>query len=52
MLRSDLCYYSNAYSVLKRTIAVTGTNDANRINKKLAFKNNVPFIYQKSITHK
>ena len=30
--------------VLKRTITATGTDDVNRINKKLAFKNNASFI--------
>ena len=43
MLRSDLCDYSNAYIVLKAAITVTGTNNDNRINKKLVFKNNAPF---------
>ena len=32
MLRSDLCDYSNAYTVMKEGISVTGTNDANRRN--------------------
>ena len=43
MLRSDLCNFSNAYIVLKRTITVTNPNNAKR-NKAVAFKNNVPFI--------
>ena len=43
MLKSDLCDYSNAYIVVKGRISVRGTNDANRINKKLIFKNNAPF---------
>ena len=43
MLRSDLCDYSNADIVVKGTISVTGTNNANRRNKKLIFKNNTPF---------
>ena len=30
MLRSDLCNYSDVYSVVKGTISVTGINDANR----------------------
>ena len=51
MLRSDLCDYSDAYIVAKGTITVIGNNDANRINKKLAFKNNTPFISCISITH-
>ena len=43
MLRSDLFDYSDAYIVAKGTIAVTDPNVA-AYNKKLAFKNNVPFI--------
>ena len=43
MLRSDLCDYSDAYIVLKGRISVRGTNDANKRNKKLTFKNNAPF---------
>ena len=44
MLQSDLCDYSDAYIVSKGTITVTDPNDAN-YNKKLGFKNNVPFIF-------
>ena len=40
MLRSDLC---DSNFVVKRRISVTGTNNANRRNKKLTFKNNAPF---------
>ena len=37
MLRSDLCYYSDAYSVAKRTITVTDPdNDAH--DKESAYK--------------
>ena len=43
MLRSYLCDYSDACIVVKERISVTGTNDANRRNKKLTFKNNSPF---------
>ena len=43
MLRSDLCGYSDAYIAVKRRIRVRDTNDTNRINKKLTFKNNPPF---------
>ena len=39
MLRSDFCDYSDAYIVVKGRISVRGTNTANRINKKLIFKN-------------
>ena len=43
MLRSNLCDYSDAYIVVKGKIKVRGTNDAIKRNKKLTFKNNVPF---------
>ena len=43
MLRSKLCDYSDAYIVKKGRISVRGTNDANKRNKKLTFKNNAPF---------
>ena len=43
MLRSDLRDYNDAYIVVKGTISVTETNDANRRNKKLNLKNNSPF---------
>ena len=46
MLRSDLCEFSDAYIVLKRTITaeqnVNRNNDGN--NKPFIFKNNAPFI--------
>ena len=42
MLRSYLCDYRDAYIVVKGR-SVTGTNAANRRNKKLTFKNNAPF---------
>ena len=48
MLRSDLCYYSDAYIVVKGRISVRGKNANNRENKKLTFKNNA---YHKSVTH-
>ena len=41
MLRSNLCDFSNAYIVVKGTIAVN-PNEAN-YNKKLVLKNNAPF---------
>ena len=34
---------SDAYIVVKGRISVRGTNDANKRNKKLTFKNNAPF---------
>ena len=43
MLRSDLCDYSDAYIVVKGTIAVVRPDNAKR-NKATAFKNNAPFI--------
>ena len=42
-LRSDLCDFSGAYIVVKGTIAVTNP-DNNAYDKKLAFKNNAPFV--------
>ena len=44
MLRSDLCDFSDAYIVLKGNITLAGASNAGKQNKKLAFKNNVPFI--------
>ena len=43
MLRSDLCNYGDAYIFAKGEVSVKGTNNANRRNKKLAFKNNALF---------
>ena len=43
MLRSDLCNYSDACNVPKGRITVRGTNDDNRRNKNLIFRNNAPF---------
>ena len=43
MLRSDLCDYSDAYIVVKGTITVTDPDNA-AYDKKVAFKNNAPFI--------
>ena len=44
MLRSDLCDYSDAYIVVKGDITVTRPNNTDQYEKKLAFKNNAPFI--------
>ena len=44
MLRSDLCGFSDAYIAVKGTITLEVDYDANKRNKNLAFKNNVPFI--------
>ena len=49
MLRSDLCDYSDANIVVKGKITVEGDNSNKKINKKLTFKNNVPF--RSLITH-
>ena len=43
MLRSDLCDYSDAYIVVKGKITVTNPNN-NAYDKKLALKNNAPFL--------
>ena len=42
MQRSDICDCSDACIVFKGTITVANLND-NAYDKKLAFKNNVPF---------
>ena len=43
MLRSDLCDFSKVYIVVTGKISVTAP-DNDTYNKKLAFKNNAPFI--------
>ena len=46
MLRSSLCDYSNAYTLVKGTITVTNTGTdvaPNNASKKVIFKNCVPF---------
>ena len=43
MLKSDLCDYSDAYIVIKGTMTFESTNENNRRNKELVFKNNAPF---------
>ena len=43
MLQSDLFDYSDTYIVVKATIDVADPNN-NVYDKKLAFKNNAPFI--------
>ena len=42
MLRSDLCNFSDAYIVLKRTITVTRPGSI-MYDKKFSLKNNAPF---------
>ena len=44
MLRSDLCDFRDTYIVVEGGITLEGDNDADKQNKNLAFKNNVPFI--------
>ena len=43
MLLSDLCNYSDAYIIVKRTITAEGTNDNEKRAKMLTWKNNAPF---------
>ena len=43
MLRSDICDFSDAYIVVKRTITVTDSDNA-KVNKSVAFIKNGPFI--------
>ena len=43
MLRSDLCDFSDTYIVVKGTITVTNL-DNNAYDKKIAYKNNAPFV--------
>ena len=38
MLTSNLCDYSDAYIVVKGEVAVTGSDNANKRNKKLILK--------------
>ena len=44
MLRSDLCGYSDAYTVVEGDTTVEARNKRDRGNRSLAFKNNAPFI--------
>ena len=44
MLRSDLCDFSDAYIVVERKIAVINPISSIMYDKKLAFKNNAPFV--------
>ena len=49
MLKSSLCHYSDAYILLKGTVAINNTASpdahANNTNIKVIFKNCTPFIY-------
>ena len=53
MMRSDLCDYSDVYIVVKGRISATGTNAANKSNKKLTLRIMLclDHSYQKLITH-
>ena len=44
MLRSDLCCFSDAYIIVKEIIKVTNP-DNNAHDRKLAIKNNAPFVF-------
>ena len=44
MLQSDLCYYTEAYIIVKGTITVKGDDNRDIKSRFFAFKNNVPFI--------
>ena len=51
MLRSNLCYHSDAYILVKSTITVTAPGANNNVNnirdkrkRPLILKNNVPFV--------
>ena len=43
ILNLDSCDYSDTYIVVKEKATLEGTDDANKGNKKLTFKSNVPF---------
>ena len=53
MLRSDFWDYSDAYIVVRGTISVTGTNAAERTNKKLSSRimQHLGHAHQESITN-
>ena len=44
ILRSNLCYYSDAYILINGIIAVAGNNPRDRQNRPVILKNNVPFV--------
>ena len=48
MLKLNFCDYSDAYMVVKGRITAEGTNNANKRNKNLIFRNNAPFRLRKS----
>ena len=43
MLISDLCDYSDAYTIVKGEVTVKGGDNAIRRNKNQTFKNNAAF---------
>ena len=45
MVRSDLCYFNDAYIVVKGTVTVTADErDRDEMNRQVILKNNAPFI--------
>ena len=44
MLRSDLCEFSDAHTVVNRDISLEVDDDANKHDRNLVFKNNASFI--------
>ena len=44
MLRSDLCDYADAYTLVNGMITVAGNHPRGRQNRPLILKNNAPFI--------
>ena len=53
MLRSDLCDYSDAYIVAKRTITAEGDDDNKKEvkNYPLIIMLHLDHVYQKSVIH-
>ena len=43
MLRSDLCDYSDTYTVVKGTIDLVSANEKDKAEENIVFKNNAPF---------
>ena len=44
MLRSDLCDYADAYTLVNSIITVAGNQSRDRQNRSLILKNNAPFV--------
>ena len=44
MLRSDLCDYADAYTLVNGTITVAENQPRDRQNRTLILKNNAPFV--------